>query len=450
MCLSRRVARLALGIAIAFAVLVGTFATAGQMRPSSNGSGSAGSQSSSGFASEQAFSNGNDWEPDLAADPGSPYVYMVTTGLDAKACQQCTQPSILLRVSPDSGTTWGVPQFFCAASCRSNNLAGPWQYDPVVRVSNNGTVYVVWLDGWNPSPVLTKSYDHGTTWTLPMPVEQSGQGWADKPWLAVSEGGQDVYVAYNHGAPFVSASHDGGASFARPVKLTPPTDKLFYYPEGGTVAPDGDAYFSMSVETAKGSGPVQLVLFKTSDGGATWTRIPIDGSQQSPPCLASCITDEFQAQIVVEIDAGGTLMVAYTKNDIAGSPELLYSRTSQDGGSTWSGPTLINDAGNNGFPAIVHGPRGGDFRVAWQDDRNGPNEWNTFYSRTTDGGDHWSTPVKLSDLGGGAIYKDAAGYRFPYGDYFGIAADSRGTNFVIWGEGTGRSTFGGSWFTAGN
>ncbi len=37
----------------------------------------------------------------------------------------------------------------------------------------------------------------------------------------------------------------------------------------------------------------------------------------------------------------------------------------------------------------------------------------------------------------------------PYGDSFGIATDSSGTSYVIWGEGTGVRTGDGSWFTWG-
>ncbi len=57
--------------------------------------------------------------------------------------------------------------------------------------------------------------------------------------------------------------------------------------------------------------------------------------------------------------------------------------------------------------------------------------------------------ARLSDRGSGAPYKTPEGYLFPYGDYFGIAADRMGRNYVIWGEGTGRGTGGGSWFTRG-
>jgi len=156
-----------------------------------------------------------------------------------------------------------------------------------------------------------------------------------------------------------------------------------------------------------------------------------------------------RAQIVRDIDAADTIMVAYMKNTATGEPKAFFSRTSTDGGATWTAARVINDRGDSGFPTIAHGPLAQDFRVAWQDNRNGPSAWNTYYRRTTDGGRHWSSEVLLSDLGSGAPYKTAAGYAFPYGDYFGIAADSSGTNFVIWGEGTGRGTGGGCWLTKG-
>jgi hypothetical protein len=52
----------------------------------------------------------------------------------------------------------------------------------------------------------------------------------------------------------------------------------------------------------------------------------------------------------------------------------------------------------------------------------------------------------LSDRGSGAPYKSAAGFRFPYGDYFGITVDSRGISYLIWSEGT---SYDGPWWAHG-
>ena len=107
----------------------------------------------------------------------------------------------------------------------------------------------------------------------------------------------------------------------------------------------------------------------------------------------------------------------------------------------------MNAEGNSTSPAVAPGPANGDFRLVWQDDRNGSHAWNTWYSQSRDGGATWSKPVRLSDRGGGAPYKHDSGYDFPFGDYLGLAVDSRGTNYVIWGEGSAIYRPGGTWWT---
>jgi hypothetical protein len=401
------------------------------------------------FEPERLFSPGNDWEPVVAADPSSSFVYLVVTGRDAQACPQCPRPSITYRVSPDSGTSWGPVRFVCGIACRTN-VGGPWQADPTVEVANDGTVFVAWLDNWNPGPLVARSFDHGETFERPVVAGQSHAGWADFPRITISPDGRDVYVSFNSGEPYVVASHDGGATFGNPVRLTPPTEKRYWFGEGGVVAPDGTVYLSMSVESAFGTGPVDLTVATSTDKGGTWSIGTVDRSQESPRCPEgiACLTDQLQAQIVIDTDAAGKLMVAYMKNTKAGEPKRFFSRTSTDG-LRWSEPVLINDQGDSNFPVISRGLRAGDFRVAWQDNRNGPFAWNTWFKRTTNGGRSWTGEGLLSNVGFGAPYKAPEGYVFPYGDYFGIAVDSQGTNHLIWGEGTGLGTGGGCWFTRG-
>ena len=66
------------------------------------------------------------------------------------------------------------------------------------------------MNGFN--VMFTKSTDHGATWSAP--VKTYGKcRWNDKPILAVSDDGQDVYVAFNGptgGDPWVAQSHDVG------------------------------------------------------------------------------------------------------------------------------------------------------------------------------------------------------------------------------------------------
>ena len=143
-------------------------------------------------------------------------------------------------------------------------------------------------------------------------------------------------------------------------------------------------------------------------------------------------------------------MLAYNASDNPGAPQGMWVRTSTDG-VNWSGRKEISNgssAVNNAFPALAAGPKRGDFRLAWQDDRNGStNAWNTWYRHTTDGGDSWTEPVRVSDKADGAPYKTSAGYAFPYGDYFEIAVDADGRAHLIWGEGASYSGPGGTWYT---
>ena len=66
----------------------------------------------------------------------------------------------------------------------------------------------------------------------------------DKPVLVISPSGKDVYVAFNDKlASDVVASH----RFGDPGTFLPPTqvngdDDLWWYADGGAIAPDGTVY----------------------------------------------------------------------------------------------------------------------------------------------------------------------------------------------------------------
>jgi hypothetical protein len=261
-----------------------------------------------------------------------------------------------------------------------------------------------------------------------------------------------VYVAFNSTDSYVSSSHDFGATFSTPVKTN--TDALYWFAEGGVVAPGGSVYFSESAEqnSASPTGPIELAVVSSSNGGASWTTTIVDTSQQQPPCtVKSCPADYYGAQAAIGVDSRGTLMIAYVKNATAAAPMSMYTSTSTNG-ATWSAPVALSTGGaavGADFPAIASGSAGGDFRVAWMDDRNGSTAFNVWYRSTSNGGSTWGRTVRLSNASGGAPYKTAAGFAFPYGDYFSMAVDPAGRSVVIWGEGPNYNGPGGTWSTIG-
>jgi hypothetical protein len=397
-----------------------------------------------GWQSEKVWSaTNNDWEPSVAVDPSSNWVYQATTRYGGpKACTNCPDPAIIVRTSSDGGATWNADHFIC--TCKKVKT----QNDPVLAVSTSGVVYAVWMNDYNPGVVFAKSSDHGVTWSAPISVKGNGLSFTDKPWLAISPNGQDVYVAFNSSDSYVVASHNAGASFSARVKTN--TDSLYWFAEGGAVAPNGTVYFSESAENQNATGPVKLAVIKSTNGGTSWTTTFVDTSQQQPPCsVPSCGADFYAPSASLDVDAAGTILLAYSANSVAAANKTMYARTSTDG-VTWSARTDIGqNTGDNGYPTVEAGATAGDFRVAWQDNRTA-GAWNTWYRRTTNGGATWSTQVDLSDGTSGAPYKTANGYTFPYGDYFDLAVNAAGTNFVIWGEGPNYVGPGGTWFTQGS
>ena len=405
------------------------------------------SQRNAEFDSERVWSAYNDWEPAVAADPSSSYVYQLTTRYDGPApCGRCAGPWIVFRRSSDGGLTWQADQFL--TPCRKSHN------DPQIEVATDGAIYAAWLNDYVPGVKFIKSTDRGDTWSTPIALTARSKkpNWSDKPILAISPSGHDVYIAFNASDSWIAVSHDYGTTFGKPIQTS--DDTRYWFHTGGAVAPNGAVYFAAVDYSQDYTGDSNVNVIQSTDGGATWTTTRIDTSKQMPGCSWSpgCYLGFFGPSAALAIDTAGKIMIAYNAGDVASAPQKMYVRTSTDG-VHWSARWEVSNgssAVNNAFPALASGPTAGDFRIAWQDDRNGSlTAWNTWYRRTTNGGRTWTAPVRVSDLGSGAPYKNSNGYAFPYGDYFEIAVDSTGTAHIIWGEGSSYTGPGGTWSTRG-
>ncbi len=402
------------------------------------------------------------WEPVVAVDPGhQDRVYQLITGINASACTgNCPGTSILFRRSLDGGTTFGPETFVCGLACKTIG----WQFDPQIRVASDtnagcscGTIYAAFLDQFNPGVQLFISHDGGTTWSAPI-TTNGGLRYMDKPVLVISPSGRDVYIAFNDRfANMVVASHDFGHTFLPPEQVN--DDHVWWYADGGAVGPNGDVYFAYNGETSltgKGQehdGPSIIASVRCAPSETTScasaTQHVFATAAEPPPCpVPGCYADYFVGTPTVAVDAGGRIVVAYSIATVDGGAKSLVVQGSADG-ATWSAAVLVNAAGDSSFPQIASGPTAGDVRLAWQDDRTG--RFNTWYATSSDGGLSWGAHTRLSDRSSGAPYKDAAGYTFTDGDYFGIAVSSTGVSHVIWGEADGSSLYccGDAWYAKG-
>ena len=384
-----------------------------------------------GWAGEVQVANEDTWEPYVAADPSAPYAYVMYNRYGV-TCQRCPNPQMEIRISSNGGQTWAPEKPICTCS----GVAG--QYDPVLATTASGAVYATWMN--SNTIAFSKSTDHGATWSTPLKV--SGKSWADKPWIGVSANGIDVYIAYESRSVLqLTSSHNGGSTFSTPIPVNTDTS-VYRYPNGFVVLPNGTAVLADSKYnggSAKTAGPVDIEVWRTTNGGTTWTKVVVDGS------LFTGVNFETSSTTTIAADGAGALVLEYSGAVGQGAVTRLFTRRSTDGGVTWSARTEVGTATANGsFPAIA-AKGAGDFRLTYMDNSTGA--WNVWYRASTDGGVTWSAPLRISDATSGTPYKTANGFTSYYGDYDGIAITNAGKSVTVSGQGASFTTGPGSiWF----
>ena len=255
-----------------------------------------------------------------------------------------------------------------------------------------------------------------------------------------------------------SVSHDGGNTWSRALipSLTKVVSGVYSRASDPTVAIDlrGNVYLNTIVATGTDfdTGPRRLVISKSADGGATFGA-PIVAYQQSAsssiaPDKNWLVANTFSGTTkanrllmtftqvgsssapiarIYSDDAGSTwsspLNIGTTSAFCDGSRPLYLANgktvviyqnegtdpnsfrleivASTDGGTTFGSPTLItkpalyqlsNVRSQKGNPGAAADRTTGSLYVVYQS--NGPK---IFFTKSTDSGAHWSTPVAISD-----------------------------------------------------
>src|SRR5262245_12169367 len=310
-----------------------------------------------GWAGERIVNEtGNDWEPAIAADPNAPFVYLLHNrygGPDACA-HGCPDPAMILHVSRDGGRTWRPERYLC----RCRGWGG--QFDPLIDVvPDTGDVVAVWMNGFKIH--FSRSSDHGRTWSKAVWIHPDVR-WGDKPNLALSDDGQDIYVQFNGpsgGDNHVAMSHDGGTTWTT-QKLT---DSLrYYFDYGGAVLPDGRVVFaqisfSYTGEGGEAEGTQQIHVFVSPNEGQSWNEMLVDELELGAPCTSrSCYDDFYDSGPGLAEDADGDLVLVYNGASEPFGPQAVYARSSTNGGQAWSDRVELSRPGaNSAFPAAVGG-----------------------------------------------------------------------------------------------
>ncbi len=206
----------------------------------------------------------------------------------------------------------------------------------------------------------------GINWTVGACAHNNSGDDRESFWVDNNPGSRAygrMYVSFNNfnvggGALQVVSSNDGvswsspvtlSSSFIRDVQIT-----------GTPPAPVRNATYISPVYVAamdEGSGGLstrQNHMFSSTDGGVTWTNITM-GPRFNPPGDGTCGYFAKMNPIWRHMGWGepgvgpnGVVHYAYAQKGVLSTGDIAYTR-STDGGSTWSTPIVLNDPETNQY-----------------------------------------------------------------------------------------------------
>lgn len=330
------------------------------------------------------------WEVAIAKD-GYHHIYFLYSQLETP-CLGCTaQPRLILTTGNDLDMQWNQPHQLTPPSFD--------QVYPALAVDANDQriVYAVWLEREQQDIMLAKSSDFGQSWSLA--VVSRAQTAAERPVIAAR--GQNVVVAFARDRQmWTASSHDGGITF-EVAKLEGTSSITDVLPGGAAFDPAGNAYIAWEGYGASAAGQTetQLYISKLSESQKNWVPTLMDISSAPANCqTGNCEWGYLGAQITVASDAGG-MLYALWNSDALGKRDVeqIYFSSSTTAGETWSPKVNVSSAPagtKHVLPAIMAGAAG-EVRIAWMDARNSP-RWSAYSRSSTNGGATWSAEELLS------------------------------------------------------
>lgn len=282
-------------------------------------------------------------EPCIVINPKQPHVLIVGANLNN------------YYRSLDTGQTW-----------TSHTLVSSWGVwgDPVLVVDTSNNFYYFHLSNtpgghWLDRMVCQKSSNSGGSWNTGTYTGLMGTDDHDKEWATVDRSNNHLYLTWTQ----------------------------------------FDDYGSTS-----GADSSTILFSKSIDGSATWST-PVRINKYA----GNCADDDSTLQgAIPAVGPSGEIYIAW-----AGIDGIWMDR-STDGGNSWLDEDILvnNTPGTTyftipgldrcyGFPVLkcdlTGGPNHGTLYLNWSDQRNGIDDTDIWLSKSTDGGDSWTSPVRVND-----------------------------------------------------
>ncbi len=328
--------------------------------------------------------------------------------------------------SDDGGQTWTFP---------GRIEAGVFRSDPVLRSDADGVFYYNSLtaEGYDFWCHVYISTDGGMTWDDGHYAEGG-----DKQWMAIDQtdgiGRGNIYAHWTRSWSVCNGdftdSYDGGYTFQDCIEV--PDN-----PQWGTsiVGPNGEVYVC-----GAGYGDFTVAMSSTLQDPMEppawdWQKsVNLGGDQgfSTGPNPGGLLG---QAWIGVDRSGGpshGNLYLCCSVDPGGSDPlDVMFSR-STDGGLTWSSPVRLNDDTGNAWQwfATMSVAPNGRIDVIWNDTRNDPGGYDSelYYTFSEDAGVTWSVNEVLTPA-----FDPHIGWpqQNKMGDYFDMHSDNLGADLAF-------------------
>ncbi len=363
-------------------------------------------------------------EPSIYIDPKNPLRMMAANNIAD------------YYTSDDGGFTWQYGHL-------ESNL-GVWG-DPCIITDTVGNFYFFHLSNppsgeWIDRIVCQRTNNLGDSWTTGSGIGLVPGKAQDKEWAVTNPYNNEIYVTWTQFDEYgsenpvdssiirFSKSSDMGDSWSEPVRLSKVAGDCIDSDntvEGAvpTVGPEGQIY-------AAWAGPAGIVFDKSLDGGITWLENDIfvadqaGGWDQQIPGIYRC-----NGMPVTDCDRSngpyrGTIYINYADQRNGLTDTDIWLTKSTDGGNTWSEPVKVNDdppGRQQFFPWMTVDQVTGKIWFVFYDRRNHSFLDTDVYMAVSEDGGETFTNFKVSEepfIPNQAIF---------FGDYNNISA----TNDVI-------------------